>query len=75
MSYKKKKGRLVPVQKFVYNTKIGKSYKTTVYINPDKLKPKYKTKKDISEIYKEMGKLVNENVDFGLTMKVSACGL
>jgi uncharacterized protein (DUF302 family) len=75
MLRKKKKGRLLPVEKYVYNTRIGKSYKTIVYINPDKLKPKYKLSEDVKQIYTSLEKKLREDLDFALTMKTSICGI
>ena len=84
---KKKKGRLLPVEKLVFNPRIGKVYRTTVYINPDKelkkdrLRSQLDEKKKPSlvprevEIKKEIDRLMRTNEDFALTMKVSLCSI
>jgi hypothetical protein len=37
---KKRKGRLVPIKKTVFDPRIGKSIERTYYIEPNKVKPK-----------------------------------
>jgi hypothetical protein len=66
---KKRKGRLVPVKKSVFDPRLG-AIERTYYINPDKIKPKGRTSKGSSK--KDNVQAMRDNIE-QFAQKVAFC--